>query len=218
MLERADRLARGHIDPRSCVACSSEWVGGRRPPHPAELASNSGLPSNESGQRWAAPSSAVQFADLIQRDVPGPGPASYLTTGVYSSFDLMVRAHRRRPTSSFLLCSLFSDAQGLPQGAYLDFSRSREWEVAVDRYRTLFVAFGIRSQDILLRLPNRRLYIGPLVQEYWAGLDAEWEERLTRWTLGVQDALDEGIAPPPFPGQAAPHREERSRRLRTIRC
>ncbi|CAN0588523.1 unnamed protein product, partial [Laminaria digitata] len=39
MLERADRLARGHIDPRSCVACRSEWAGGRRPLHPAELAS-----------------------------------------------------------------------------------------------------------------------------------------------------------------------------------
>ena len=142
--------------------------------------------------------------DPLQRDVPGPGPASYLTTGVYSSFELMIRAHGRSPTSSFLLCCLFSDALGLPQAAYLDFPRSREWEVAVDRYRTLFVAFGIRSQDILLRLTNRRHYIRPHVQEYLAGLDAEWEERLTRWTLGVQDALEEGIAPPPFPVQAAP--------------
>ena len=92
----------------------------------------------------------------------------------------MVRAHGRSPTSSFLLCSLFSDALGLLQEAYLDFPRSREWEVAVDRYRTLFVAFGSRSQDILLLSPNRRLYIGPHVQEYLAALDAEWEERLTR--------------------------------------
>ena len=154
MLERAGRLARGHIDPRSCVACSSGGAGGRRPPHPAELASSSGPPTNESGQRWAALRSAAQFADLLQRDVPGPGPASYLTTGVYSSFEIMIRAHGRSPTSSFLLCSLFSDALGLPQEAYLNFPRSREWEVAVDRYRTLFVAFGIRAQDILLQLPK----------------------------------------------------------------
>ena len=205
----ADRLARGHKDLRSCVACSSEWVGGRRLPHPAELASNSGLLTNESGQRLAALRSTVQFANLLQRDVPGPGPASYLTAGVHSSFELMARAHGRSPTSSFLFCTLFSDALfsdtlGLPHAAYLDSPHWREWEVAVGRYRTLFVAFGIRSQDILLRLPNRRLYIGPHVQEYLAGLDTEWEERPTRCTLGVQDALEEGIAPPPFPVQAAP--------------
>ena len=95
-------------------------------------------------------------------------------------------------------------AQGLPQAVYFDFPRSREWEVAVDRYRALFVASGVRSQNILLRLSNRRLYIGPHLQECLAGLDAEWEERLTRWTLGLQDALGGGIAPPPFPLQAAP--------------
>ena len=86
----------------------------------------------------------VQFADLLQRDVPGPGAASHLKTGVYCSFELTVRAHGKSPTSSFLLCSLFSDALGLPQEAYLDFPRSREWEVAVYCYRTLVVAFGIR--------------------------------------------------------------------------
>ena len=142
--------------PRSYVACISEWAGGRRHPHRAELACSSGLPTNESGQRWAALRSTVQFADLLQRDVSGPGPASSLTTGIYSSFELMVRAHGSSTTSSVLLCSLISDALGMPQEAYLDFPRSREWEVAVDRYRTLFVAFGIRSQDILLRSPNRR--------------------------------------------------------------
>ena len=76
--------------------------------------------------------------------------------------------------------------------------------MAVDHYRKLCIAFGIQSQDILLRLSNRRLYIGPHVQEYLAGLDAEWEERLTQWVFGVQDVLEEGIGPPPFPVQAAP--------------
>ena len=85
--------------------------------------------------------------------------------------------------------------------------------MAVGRYRALFAAFGIRSQDALLRPTNRRLHIGPHVQEYAAGLDAEWEERLTRWTLGVQKALEEGTTLRPFPGEATPvHREERSRR------
>ena len=75
----------------------------------------------------------MQFAELLQRDVPGPGPASHLTTGVYNSFELIVRAHGRSPTSSFLLCSLFSNALGMPQAPCLYFPCSREWEVAVGR-------------------------------------------------------------------------------------
>ena len=146
----------------------------------------------------------MQYANLFQRHVPEPGPASYLTTGVYVSFELMVCSHGRSPNSSFLLYSLFRDALVLPQAAYFDFSRSREWEVAVGRYRALFAAFGIRSQDVLLRLTHRRLYIGLHVQTYLAGLDAEWEERSTRLTLGVQNALEEGTAIRRFPAETSP--------------
>ena len=42
---------------------------------------------------------------------------------------------------------------------------------SVSRYRMLFTRFEIQSQDALLRLPNRRLYLGPHVQEYLVGLD-----------------------------------------------
>ena len=66
----------------------------------------------------------------------------------------------------------------------------------------LFAAFRVRSQ--MLRLTNRRLYIRPHVQEYLAVLDAEWEGRLTRWSPGVQNVLEEGTALPPFPVGAAP--------------
>ena len=121
--------------------------------------------------------STIQFADLLQRDVHGPGPANHLTTGVYSSFELMARAQGRSPTSSLLLCSLISGALGLSQAVYLDFHRSRGWEVTVGRYRALFAAFGTRPQDILLRLTNGGVYVGPHVQQYLAGLGAEWEER-----------------------------------------
>ena len=104
----------------------------------------------------------------------------------------LVRAHGKRPRGEpnlfVLLCSLFSDGLGLPRAAYVDFPRPREWEAAVGRYRALFTAFGIRSQDVLLRLTNRRLYIGPQVQECLAGLDAEWEELLTRLTRGSKCA------------------------------
>ena len=84
---------------------------------------------------------------------------------------------------------MFSDALGLLSQAYLDFLRSKEWEAAVTRYRMLFTAFDIRPQDVLLRLPNRRIYIGPHVQEYLVGLDSERQEHLTRRVLGVQAPL-----------------------------
>ena len=65
----------------------------------------------------------------------------------------------------------------------------------------LFAAFRVRSQ--MLRLTNRRLYIRPHVQEYLAVLDAEWEGRLTRWSPGVQNVLEEGTALPPLPVEVA---------------
>ena len=49
MLERVNRPARGHVDPRSCIAGRSKWVGGSRSPHPAEV--GRGLPMTESGGR-----------------------------------------------------------------------------------------------------------------------------------------------------------------------
>ena len=66
-------------------------------------------------------------------------------------------------------------------------------------YRTLFAAYGIRPQDTLLQFSNRRLNIGPHVQECLAGLDAELGERLMRWTCDVQSALEVSDALPLFP-------------------
>ena len=108
-----------------------------------------------------------------------------MKTASHDTFGLVVRVHGRSPTSSFLLCPLFSDALGLPSRPYLDSPRSREWESAASRYRTLFTTFEIRPQDVLLRIPYRRLYIGPHFQEYLVGLESEREERLTRWVLAV---------------------------------
>ena len=67
----------------------------------------------------------------------------------------------------------------------------------------VFEACAVQPQDIFLRLPNRRIYIAPHVQELLAGLDSEREERLTRWTLGVRNALEAGDALPPFPTETA---------------
>ena len=103
MLDRADRIARGHADPRPCVAFQSEWPGGIRPPHPAELAT--GVPMTELGGKWAAVGRALQFTAFLQRDALGTEPASYVTTGVHNTFELMAAALRR---ALRLCCAPFS--------------------------------------------------------------------------------------------------------------
>ena len=213
MLDRAEKFARGHADPRPCVACGSAWPGGSRPPHPVELDRGISMDGHEG--RWGAVRGALQFAARVQRHTSGLESASYMTTGIYGTFELMLHAHGRSSTSSFLLCSLFCDALDLPQGAYLDFPRPREWEPAAGRYRTLFTAYSIQPQDILLRLQNQRIYIAPHVQQYLVDLDAECEERLTRWTLGVQSALEPGDALPSFSTEMAATPERTTGRWRT---
>ena len=78
-----------------------------------------------------------------------------------------------------------------------------------NRYHTLFIAFEIRLQYVVLRLPNRRLDIRPHVQESLVGLDSEWEGHLTRWVLAIQSELLTDTALPPFPaaGGAPPEGE-----------
>ena len=80
----------------------------------------------EQGERWAAVRSALQCAGLLQRGDLGTEPASYMKTGVRTTFDLMVSTFWRSPTSSSVLHSLFSDMLDLPQEAYLDCPRTRE--------------------------------------------------------------------------------------------
>ena len=56
------------------------------------------------------------------------------------------------------------------------------------------------------------IYIAPHVQQYLVGHDAEWEDRLTRWTLGVRSALKAGDALPSFSTAmaATPERTDRT--------
>ena len=86
-------------------------------------------------------------------------------------------------------------------------STSRQWEAAIGRYSALFTASGIRTQDILLRLSNPKLYI-VYVHEYLEGLEDEWEDRLTMWTFGVQNAVEVDGALPFFPVVVAAPPEE----------
>ena len=115
MLDRAERLARGHADPQPCVACRSEWPARNWPFHPTELADD--LPRPWPRGRWSAVGGALQIAELLEEDGPRLDPASYVTTGSHDTFEELVEAHGSSPTPSFLLCSLFGDALGLPQGA-----------------------------------------------------------------------------------------------------
>ena len=104
------------------------------------------------------------------------------TVGSYNSFEEMVRAHGRSPTSSYLLVPIFCDALGLDPPAYVDFPRqglSIGWTQVTHRFRDLFQERGIRPHDVLIELPNGTTYICPHVQEYLVHLDLMWESHLT---------------------------------------
>ena len=103
---------------------------------------------SEQGGKWAAVSSALQFAGLLERGELSAKSASYVTTGVHNTFEHMVSALGRSPTSSFVPCSLFGNALDLPQQAYLDFPRRREWQATAAHYRTLFAAYGIQPEAL----------------------------------------------------------------------
>ena len=178
MLHRVERLASGLTNPQQCVTCHSEWPARNRPPHPEKWRRTfQALPGGD----WPVVEGALQFVDLFEEDgYRLLQSASYVTTGCHQTFELMVRTQGISPTSSFLLCFLFSDALSLPQRAYVDFLRPREWQTSASHYREVFAAYTIRAQDISLRLPNRRIYILPHVQEFLAGFDPTLEDRLTR--------------------------------------
>ena len=123
---RAGTQSRGH---ELCVALNGWQVAGKKPAtHPAGLADD--LPRLPPGGGWSAVIGALQLAEFLEEDGPRLMPASYVTTGSHQTLEHMVRTHGRSPTSSFLLCSLFSDVLDLPQEAYLDFPRTREREAA----------------------------------------------------------------------------------------
>ena len=88
-----------------------------------------------------------------------------------------MRIHGGDPTSSFLLYSLLGDALGVPQGAYLDSPRPREWPAAAGHHRDIFAAYFICPQEIVLRPPNRRIYILPHMTcpRVLADLEFAWE-------------------------------------------
>ena len=94
------------------------------------------MPRSQSGGRWPGVGSTLQFAELLHEVVPRLDPARYVTNGSHDTFELIVRAKGGSPTSSFLLCSLFSDPLGLRSQTCLDFPRSK---AAVSPYRAATV-------------------------------------------------------------------------------
>ena len=98
---------------------------------------------NEHEARLAAMRVALQFAARVRLGIPRPGPASYVTTGVYGMFEFKLRAHGGSPNT--LLCAVFPVPRcaDLHQREYLDFLRPKEREAAASHYRTLFAGFAI---------------------------------------------------------------------------
>lgn len=52
VLDRVDRIARGHVDPRFWVVCPSAWPEGSRPTRRVELARGLPMSEQEEGGRW----------------------------------------------------------------------------------------------------------------------------------------------------------------------
>ena len=123
-----------------------------------------GLPKTEGWGRWAG--------GTVHPTVCRPPSSGRPQSRGRYSFGLMVRTHGRSPTSSIPLCFLFSDALDRRQGGYLNSLRRGDWEGGAGRYLAQFNKFGIRP-DVMLRLPSRRLHVGPHVQKRLVGLTAD---------------------------------------------
>ena len=125
MLDRAERLVNGHVDPQPRATCRSEWPAGSRPPHPAEL--TQGLPRSQSEGRWPAVGSTLQFAELLAEGVPRLDSASYVTTGLlqhvradvegpreeFNIFILLMLSVQRRSGPAFAGVSRFPPPNGM---------------------------------------------------------------------------------------------------------
>lgn len=66
-----------------------------------------------------------QFLSLPHLGVPVTEPAGYMTAGVCSAAEFMVRADEGSLAPAFLPYSPFSDALNPPQGAHPDYHRPR---------------------------------------------------------------------------------------------
>ncbi len=200
---RASHMAHGHRDRNPCSQCSEEPPSGRRPPHPAELVHNHVLPAE--GGRWDVLRTLVSVWNAMGQDFEIWAETERVgrTVGSFNSFEDMVRAHGRSPTSSYLLVPIFGSALGLGPPTYVDFpmrGMSVGWTQVIQCYRDLFQRLGIQPRDVLIELPNNITYICPHVQEYLVRLDPVWESHLTFYTSGVQRALTRpGTRLPPFP-------------------
>ena len=120
-----------------------------------------------------------------------------------------VRVHGSGPwkepnLSSFLLCVLFSHALGLPRGTYLSFLRPTGWETADWQslsYAVRCVRSPVARNPALTTMSEALHWVH--VQEYLAGPNVEWENCLTRWTLGARNGLEGGVPLPLFQAEVA---------------
>ena len=78
------------------------------------------------------------FSTIVGQKPSQLDQTEFQSTGVYNTFEDMLRAQGHCVTASFLLFTLFCDTLGLPSGAYIECPRPRGWTQVVDRYRQLF--------------------------------------------------------------------------------
>lgn len=134
--------------------------------------------------------SLEQFWLTWYRSEAGGHPA-----GRFNSFEDMVRAHGRSPTSCLLLATLFCDVFGMDAGVYVYFPRDRDEDHAWDHRWSRDIA--LHSTPI--EHARTRCFCNSPVAEststictgFLAPLDPECEPHLPVYTLAVQRALSQ---------------------------
>ena len=67
--------------------------------------------------RWPRTFEALRFSTIVGQELSQLDQTKYPSTGVYKTFEDMLRAQRHCVTASFLLCTLFRDTLGVRSGA-----------------------------------------------------------------------------------------------------
>ena len=75
--------------------------------------------NEEAHGRWPRTFAALRFSTTVDQEPSQLDQTEYQNTGVYNTFEDMVRAQGHCLTASFLLCTLLCDTIGLPSGVYI---------------------------------------------------------------------------------------------------
>ena len=70
----------------------------------------------EADGRWARTFEALRFSTIVGQEPSQLDQTEHQSTGVYNTFEDMLRAQGHCVTASFLVCTLLCDTLGIPSG------------------------------------------------------------------------------------------------------